>query len=409
MGARSPLRRNPATLVAGLCAGLVVVLAWSAPPALASSSNPGRARVARHHRHPRLTRAQVIHLIRLFAGSGRQGGQGLPGLSGSPGLNGSNAVAGPPTGPAGGTLAGTYPNPTLSVSGGPCPNGQALTNVSSLAALTCAVGVFSDASRNVGAAPPNTFGALTTGNDNTALGRSALSSNTTGTDNTALGQLALQFNTTGNFNTALGRDTLDGSSTLGDFNVALGAGAGSNLTGSESDNIDVGNDGVIGDSHTIRIGISGTGSGQQSQTFLAGVNGKGVDQNTPVLVGSDGKLGTAVASSARFKTDIRPIGSASDLMNLRPVTYRYKPAYAAGNNTTQYGLIAEEVARVYPALVQRGPDGQPNGVLYGELPALLLAKVQDQQRQIQALQAQNRHLRDLQGQIDWLKRHARMR
>jgi hypothetical protein len=133
----------------------------------------------------------------------------------------------------------------------------------------------------------------------------------------------------------------------------------------------------------------------QTGAFLAGVNGETVNQNTTVLVGSDGKLGTAMASSRRFKTDIRPLGPMDRLMRLRPVSYRYKPRWAGGNHNLQYGLIAEEVAKVFPALVQWGPDGKPNGVRYGDLPVLLLAQLQrehahakHQQRQINRQQRQ---------------------
>ena len=46
--------------------------------------------------------------------------------------------------------------------------------------------------------------------------------------------------------------------------------------------------------------------------------------------------------------------SVSRLLKLRPVTFRYKNDPAG---TLQYGLVAEEVARVYPELVSFGPDG----------------------------------------------------
>src|SRR5580765_6919454 len=48
--------------------------------------------------------------------TGAQGAAGPAGPAGPPGANGSQGVAGPPgpsTGPAGGALAGTYPNPGL--------------------------------------------------------------------------------------------------------------------------------------------------------------------------------------------------------------------------------------------------------------------------------------------------------
>jgi len=89
-------------------------------------------------------------------------------------------------------------------------------------------------------------------------------------------------------------------------------------------------------------------------------------------------------------------------MGLRPVSYRYR----SGSTALQYGLIAEQVARRPPALVQRGADGRPAGVYYQELPVLLLGQVQRQQRHIHA---QDRRLRRQQRQIDWLMRHVRRR
>jgi hypothetical protein len=71
-----------------------------------------------------------------------------------------------------------------------------------------------------------------------------------------------------------------------------------------------------------------------------------------VLVDSNGQLGT-VSSSRRLKYDIQNMGEASgDLLKLRPVTFRYKQAQDDGSHPLQYGLIAEEVADVYPGLVQ---------------------------------------------------------
>jgi hypothetical protein len=75
-------------------------------------------------------------------------------------------------------------------------------------------------------------------------------------------------------------------------------------------------------------------------------------------------LGTT-SSSRRFKDDIQDMGEASsDLMKLRPVTFRYKQAQYDGTHPLQYGLVAKEVADVNPGLVQFDKDGQPQTVLY---------------------------------------------
>lgn len=434
-------------------------------------------------------------------------------------MPGNATPGGAPSGPAGGALSGTYPNPALDVSGGPCPNGEALTNISSQAALTCAPGVFTDDNKNVvarrnaaaglGSGEANTaFGSTALesneGESNSAFGQDALASNTEGNSNSAFGGGALNFNTTGGSNvavgsgamnnnisgnrnvavglealqknlngngnvalgsealvnnqsgtanTAVGRDALSGPAPSANFNSAFGANAlvsittgsnnlalgpnalfentsgsnnvailgGNNLT-TGNNNIDIANSGVAGESNTIRIGQG------QIKTFLAGVFGVTTGgAASPVLVDGNGQLGTT-SSSRRFKRDIRPLDSMSEkLMALRPVSFRYKRSYVHGPSALQFGLIAEQVAKVYPNLVVYGRDGKPSAVAYQELPALLLAQAQRQQlrmdrqqAKIRALRTDNHHLgvqndhqqaqnRHQQMQIDWLIRHARRR
>jgi hypothetical protein len=74
-------------------------------------------------------------------------------------------------------------------------------------------------------------------------------------------------------------------------------------------------------------------------------------------------------------------------MRLRPVTYRYKQPYADGSMPIDYGLIAEEVAEVYPDLVTYTNDGQVETVQYNKVNAMLLNEVQRQQREIGELKA----------------------
>ena len=60
-----------------------------------------------------------------------------------------------------------------------------------------------------------------------------------------------------------------------------------------------------------------------------------------LYINANGQLGT-LTSSARFKFDIKSLGEKSDrLMDLRPVSFRYKEATAEGDHPIQYGLIAE--------------------------------------------------------------------
>jgi hypothetical protein len=56
--------------------------------------------------------------------------------------------------------------------------------------------------------------------------------------------------------------------------------------------------------------------------------------------------------------------------------------------TRQYGLIAEEVAKVYPELVIRDESGRIDGVRYDELAPMLLNETQQQAAKIRALEQQ---------------------
>jgi Chaperone of endosialidase len=237
------------------------------------------------------------------------------------------------------------------------------------------------------------------GDSNTAVGADALASNTNGFSNTAIGSAALRENTTGVFNTAIGESALMSNTnatantavgahalenvTTGVSNTAVGRLAGGNLT-TGSGNIYLGGSllGVAGESSTLRIGAS------MDRAFIDGIHGvtTGVNNAIPVLVDSLGQLGT-VNSSRRFKEDIHDMTDASSrLLRLRPVTFRYKQAYADGSKPQQYGLVAEEVAEVFPELAVRDADGQVETVHYETLNVLLLNELQKQQRRIEALE-----------------------
>lgn len=213
------------------------------------------------------------------------------------------------------------------------------------------------------------------GNSNTAAGESALLNNFSGSDNTAVGDSALLGNAGGDQNTAVGANSLQGAT--GSRNIALGIGAGASLT-TGNDNIDIGHIGVAGESGVIRIGTSGI----QTKAFIAGVRAvtTGVMDGQTVMIDSNGQLGT-VSSSASVKRDIADMGEqSSELLRLRPVTFFYR------NDTLgmrQYGLIAEEVAEIFPDLVQFSPAGTPQAVRYHFLAPMLLNEIQRQRRLIE--------------------------
>ncbi len=214
----------------------------------------------------------------------------------------------------------------------------------------------------------------TTASANTACGSEALLSNTTGEDNTACGYRALNSNTTGIRNTAIGYRALGGN-TSGHFNTAIGDRAGFLWT-TGSDKIAIGNNGVAGESATIRIGTSG-GLGPQTRAFIAGIRGAttGEANAIPVLIDGDGQLGT-LSSSRRFKQEIRDMGDLTErLLELRPVVFRYKQEQTMPDGSEvplEYGLIAEEVAEVFPDLVVYDDEGEPSTVKYHLLASMLL-------------------------------------
>jgi len=217
--------------------------------------------------------------------------------------------------------------------------------------------------------------------DNTATGFEALFKNTTCLQNTATGAKALLNNIAGGNNTAAGYEAL--RNTTGNNNIAIGSNAGSNLT-TGSNNIDIGTlGGVAAESSTIRVGTAKT----QTKTFIAGIRGvTTANANAvPVVIDSAGQLGT-VSSSERFKKQIKPMDQVSEaILALKPVTFQYG---SDSTNTPQFGLIAEEVAKVNQDLVVRDADGEIYTVRYEAVNAMLLNEFLKEHRKVQELEKQ---------------------
>jgi hypothetical protein len=244
------------------------------------------------------------------------------------------------------------------------------------------------------------------GTANTSLGIDALAPPFTATNNVAVGRFAMFDIAVGSSNVAVGYNALTDNFSGGD-NVAVGPNAMANVTSSSSYNLAIGSDGpagpagtnittntstaevliqnqgVGGESNSLRIGSSCC----QLRTLVAGISGvtTGLANAVPVVIDSNGQLGT-MNSSGRFKEDVQDMGETSEgLLRLRPVTYRYKQAYADGSQPLDYGLIAEEVELVFPDLVAKSSDGQLQTVQYQKLTPMLLNEVQRHDSRITTL------------------------
>ena len=221
-----------------------------------------------------------------------------------------------------------------------------------------------------------------------------------GSYNVFLGQAAGYKNVNGTDNTFVGWES-GGNTFGGTDNTYVGYESGANATG--SNNIYLGEIYfTLNENNTIRIGTH-----QQTSAYIGGVYNALSSAGIPVYINSSGQLGTQT-SSRRFKEQIRDMGdSSSALMKLRPVTFLYKPEYDKGQRTLQYGLIAEEVANVYPDLVAYDPDGEPYTVKYQYLTTMLLNEMQRQYRragdEAEVIKSQEQKISELEQRLSRLE------
>jgi uncharacterized coiled-coil protein SlyX len=273
------------------------------------------------------------------------------------------------------------PPPDGGYPGGNTAEGQnALFGLNPNGQFNTAVGFFSlwntsssDFNTGIGA------GALlfNTAEGNTATGAAALLNNTFAAHNTANGAFALISHTSGDGNTAVGFSALFNNA-VGHDNIAVGTLAGQNIDG--SNNIVIGNDGVSGESDTIRMGnFTHTTVYMPAIANTVSQGGNEVHIN-PI----DGKL-FLIVSSRRFKRDIQPMDKSSEgILALKPVTFHYK---TDDKNTPCFGLIAEDVAEINPDLITRDKEGNPLTVRYDQVNAMLLNEFLKEHRRVEEQQA----------------------
>ena len=215
--------------------------------------------------------------------------------------------------------------------------------------------------------------------------------------NSIFGAYAFGSSSSGNNNTGIGFSALPACST-GNNNIAIGSNAGTTLT-TGSGNIYINaNASSASEGNTTRIGTS------QTQCFVAGIRGVTTTNNNAlaVLIDSAGQLGT-ISSTRKVKHNIKDMSDDSEnILQLRPVTFAYNSDITKAK---QYGLIAEEADEVFPGIVVRDENGQPESVQYHVLPVLLLNEMKKQHATIDQM---NTIIISLQSQLQEFVERVRM-
>ena len=130
-------------------------------------------------------------------------------------------------------------------------------------------------------------------------------------------------------------------------------------------------------------------------TIQASTGNVGINTNSPgtYKLNVNGTFYSA-GSSLEYKTEISTLDTDTNkILELRPVTYQYKDEYKhlgkELKSGTQIGLIAEEVAEVFPelALLKQDEDGEirVRNVDYEKLSILLLSEVQKLRKEVNEL------------------------
>lgn len=166
-------------------------------------------------------------------------------------------------------------------------------------------------SDNVGIGREAFYFAMLSGNYNVGIGGTALNSLSTGDNNVAVGFAALGTANGPSNNVGIGYQAMPYLETGGN-NIGIGYFSGSSYIGAESDNICIGNIGVLSETNTIHIGTQGSGDGEQNACYIAGIYG--VTTLNPVTVTIDsvtGQLGSSSGGGSGIVTIDGDTGSAT--------------------------------------------------------------------------------------------------
>lgn len=142
-------------------------------------------------------------------------------------------------------------------------------------------------------------------------------------------------------------------------------------------------------------GGSDFGSSSTSGVNISFYTDNGSSRVTAGNISSNGSTTTyGTASDHRMKTDVQPmVGAINKVLQLKPVTYKWKPEFA-GTNENGQGFIAHELAEVVPDCVTGEKDavdenGNPKyqGIDTSFLVATLTAAIQELKAEFDAYKA----------------------
>jgi len=246
------------------------------------------------------------------------------------------------------------------------------------------------------------FGALaglstTTGGANSFFGESAGEDNTIGSRNTFIGRWAGNSNTSGADNVFVGFNS-GLLNSIGSNNVFIGVFAGSfdngnNLTliGSNAAVPNgltlqyataIGADAEVSSSNTIQLGRA-NGFDTVFAPGLIRVAGLGFAGSTNLCRNAANQISTC-SSSLRYKTRVLKFSRGLDVVQrLNPIKFDW-----IADGKPDVGFAAEEVADLEPLLATRNDSGEIEGVKYGQITAVLVNAVKEQQQTIERLQSQ---------------------
>ncbi|REJ61344.1 MAG: hypothetical protein DWQ21_10365 [Bacteroidetes bacterium] len=219
---------------------------------------------------------------------------------------------------------------------------------------------------------------VSTGSDNTAVGREALQYCSTGYHNTAVGQEAMKLTTSGYDNVAVGHNALK-DNTTGFVNVAIGPNCGQNITTGDNNSL-LGNNAAStltrGDNNVYLGAAAQASSANVVREYVIGYNVTGKGGQTFFAGGTNGAYNEDNSSSWRTTSDRRIKKNIVDnneglsLINQIAVkNFEYKTAEeieadgevpstdAVAKTGTQIGVIAQELQEVRPGWVTTRESG----------------------------------------------------